>query len=34
MIYLINIQDSIYNYLGNLTNNNNNKTYRTIDFFI
>ena len=33
MIYLINIQDSIYNYLGNLTNNNN-KTYRTIDIFI
>jgi|694.fasta_scaffold52616_5 hypothetical protein len=32
MTYLINIPHSIYNYLGNLTNNN--ETYRTIDIFI
>jgi hypothetical protein len=32
MTYLINISHSIYNYLGNLTNNN--ETYRTIDIFI
>ncbi len=32
MIYLIKIHHSIYNYFGNLTNNN--KTYKTIDIFI